>query len=126
MNRPLWQEALTVFKMTRAFSELVELQAVQNGAFQGQVAKPLPASRYLDSSTITFDFLRECLAESKDCFRMKFAAFCDLFPEMENSPAEGSNRPLGEIVMEARLLSTAPEQTTGKFVSEWLGKSRRR
>lgn len=98
--------------MLRTIAEPVEEQAVKNGDFQGRILKPAPASRYLDSSIITFEFLRKSLRESQRAFAYKFTALMDYFPYMAGSQENGSNRPLGEIIMEAWLKSTATEDTT--------------
>lgn len=45
------------------------------------------------------------------------------FPYMAGTPANGSNRPLAEIIMKAPLMSMVPEDTAPEPVGKWFGKS---
>ncbi|KAL8881868.1 MAG: hypothetical protein Q9192_007702 [Flavoplaca navasiana] len=116
----LWKESSTVVGMLLNMSKPVEDAVLDNSQHTGSV-KALPASRYLDTTTVTFESLRECLRNSSDCVTRKFSTLREAFGVHFQSPSPmPSSRPLGEIVMEARLRSTLPSPFGLLQVKQWL------
>ena len=81
-------------------SKPVEDAVVDNSQYTGNV-KTLPASRYLDTTTVTFDSLRQCLRNSSDCLNRKFSTLREAFEDhFQSRFPMPSSRPLGEIVQQ--------------------------
>ena len=122
--RHLWREAATVVHMLLDMARPVVSEVVENRRFQGKLDRPLPASRYLDTTNVTFEILFECADKSVDRVERKISVLEDEFGELfVNSSEKPSSRPLGEIVMEAVLYTTTPATPSYPLVKKSLGKS---
>ncbi|CAO1600916.1 hypothetical protein XANCAGTX0491_004588 [Xanthoria calcicola] len=96
-------------------------EVVENRRFQGKLDRPLPASRYLDTTNVTFEILFECADKSVDRVERKISVLEDEFGELfVNSSEKPSSRPLGEIVMEAVLYTTTPATPSYPLVKKSL------
>lgn len=85
----------------------VEKEVVDSSRFQGQVAKPLPASRYLDTTNITFKSLREFAMNSSDRVYAKLLTLREEFGELFESSS-----PVAHWEKSSWRRSSAPQYRT--------------
>lgn len=119
----LWQEAINIARGKFRITDPLHTKLLAE-ALEGPPPGPLSSDMYLDIATVTFESLVDAMKYARRELLEKLSLVETSRPTpTAQTPLKMSNRPLGEVVMQAMHLSSllpgSSSQVVTNVLSEW-------